>query len=214
MNQDPRQPAAKVVVDPYEVDARLHQLGVSRGPLIEAALQGDLHRRLNDTPDDFSATPGFSGWSRTLRVVRAELRKVHAWHNGDFLQIPVTFNETETMAVAVSTGNERTGLPGDDPSTNAKGPRTAEAVESAQGGLDFDDEEIGVDFWYLVTHATADGEVRAELSNPRITDEHYQILGWHERILLGRIDPDGNWQAVPAPVAPSDITIDVSRKTA
>jgi len=213
MSEVPHRPRARLYVEPYEVDLRLSQIGVSRGPFIEAALQGDLQRRLC-TPDDFGATAGYVGWARGLRVMRAELRRAHGWHNG-FLRIPVSYNEHETRAVAVSGGDERIGLPGPDPVTNAKGPATVAAVESNRSPQEsFDFEDQGVDLWYLLTYATEDDELRAELSNPSFIDgDTLQISGWHERILFGRIDPDAP-SRITAPVAPSNIDFDVPRKTA
>lgn len=214
MSSDSSQRPATVVVEPYEVELRLTQLGVSRGPLVEAVLQGDLQRRLNNSPDDFSATPGYTGWARALRVVRTELRLKHAWHTGSFLQIPATFNEDETKAIAVSSGDERTGLVGPDPTTNAKGPQTAAAVtQSTQGELDFDEQ--GVELWYLLTQVTEDDAVMAELSRPSFMDKrNNSISSWHERIILGRIDPEGAKIGDQPPVASTDISIDVPRKTA
>lgn len=214
MDINPTYPPARIVVEPYEVDLRLHQLGVSRQAFIEAALQGDLQRRLC-TPDDFYATAGYSSWARTFRITRRRLRELHDWHNGSFLRIPVSYNEEDTMAIAVSPGDERTGLPGEDPSTNAKGPWTVAAVEesAAQGTLDLDGDDVGVDLWYLLTYSSDDDGVRIELSNPRLTDERQRISIWHERIIIGRIDPGGEPQA-EIPIVPSDITIDVPRKSA
>lgn len=205
-------PHTRIHIEPYEVDLRLDQLGVSRAPFVEAARQGDLQRRLA-TEDDFYATAGYTGWARSLRVLRQETRALHQWHKGDFLRIPVTYNTDETIAVAVSMGDECTGLPGEDPTTNAKGPSTVIAVEEAsQGALNFDADETGVDLWYLLTFATPDDELRAELSRPRFTDEQFKISGWHERILFGRLDPDQDAR-IKHPIA-SDPTITVRRKSA
>jgi hypothetical protein len=215
MDAEHSHPPARIVVERYEVDLRLSQLGVSRAPFVKAALEGDLQRRLC-TSDDFYATAGYSGWARAFRVTRQECRELHHWHNGSFLRIPVTFNESDTIAIAVSPGDERTGLPGDDPSTNAKGPWTVAAVEesTAQGTLDLDgSEEMGVDLWYLLTYSSEEDGVRIELSNPLLTDERQRISIWRERIIIGRTDPDTNVQAA-APVVPSPITINVPRKSA
>lgn len=212
MDSNSFQRPATIVVDLYEVDRRLRELGVSRGPLIEAVLEGDLQRRLNNTPDDFYATPGYVGWARTLRVMRAQLGIEHGWHTSDFLQIPVSYNPVETIAIAVSSGDERTGLAGDDPSTNAKGPQTAAAVtKSSQGEFEFDED--GVELWYLLTYVSEDG-VMVELSRPSFMDDRNNISSWYERIILGRVDPDGAPVGVQPPVVSTDITIDVPRKTA
>jgi hypothetical protein len=213
MDPRPLNPPARLIFEPYEVDLRLHQLGVTRTPLEEAVRQGSLQRRLC-TADDFYGAPGYLAWARALRVTRQELRKQHGWHKGDFLRIPVAYNEDESVAVAVSSGDDRVGLPGDDPSTKEKGPSTVAAVgESSQPELQFASDEIGVDLWYLLTYESNEGELRAELSSPRFTDEEDKISGWYERVIFGRIDFDGEPQ-VMASDATTDFSINVTRKSA
>ena len=205
--------ALTVYVTPYEVDARLKQLGVSRRPLVLAALQGDLQRRLC-TPDDFYATPGYVGWARTLRTLREELRRDHGWHRGDFRRIPVCFNSEENVAIAAAGGNQWTGVDGQEqPATREKGQGTVDAVEMSgtQRVLEFE----AVDFWYLLTYAT-DGELRVELSCPTNVNDARQINRWSERILIGLIDPNTPMsKTLDVPVAPEpEIAVDVRRKLA
>jgi hypothetical protein len=210
-------PQARIWVEPYEQDLRFHQLGVSRPPFVDAGQQGHLQRRVWNTADDFSAAAGFNGWAGSLRAQRRLLREQHAFHNGDFLRIPVAYNEDERIAFAVSwTDDGRTGKDGLDPVTDAKGPSTVAAIEEGgQGVLDLDH---GVDLWYLLLHVADEEELWAEVSWAAYTDDSDRIAGWHERIILGRIDPGaGDKAALPdasTPSAPSDITIDISRKSA
>ena len=212
----PEPPPTLLHITPYEVAARLGELGISREPLELAVLQGDLQRRLA-TPDDYYSAAGFSSWNRMLRVLREELRRDAQWHRGDFLRIPVVFNPDESVAIGVASGDWRTGE-GDDPrgpTTNPKGPATIEAVEisGGRGQLDFPAE--GVDLWYLVYRLTDDG-LWAELSRPRDVSDAAEISGWSERILIGRIDPDSPLPAVKTKPSESnpEIAVDVRRKSA
>jgi hypothetical protein len=209
-------PPARVWVEPYQVDLRLQQLGASRKPFVEAALEGDLQRRLWNTADDFGAAAGFAAWGRSLRVERQGLRELHGFHNGDFLRIPVSFSPDDRLAFGISwTDDDRTGKDGPDPTTNAKGPSTVAAVElGGQGVLDLD---YGVDLWYLLVYVADDDALWAEVSWAASTDDGDRISGWYERIILGRIDPEGDVTAAlpdSGSSAPSDITINISRKSA
>lgn len=214
MQEEVRYPPARIIAEPYAVDKRLLQLGSSRKPLIASASEGDLQRRLNSTPDDFYATGGFVGWARGLRVLRKEMRLEHGWHNGDYLRIPVTYNETETIAFAVSTGDERTGLPGGDPSTHAKGSQSSIAVElNVQGELFGEDE--GVELWYLLSSPTSgDESLRIELSSPRFINDRFEIAGWSERIIIGEVAPTDGDRVVPEPIVDPVGDIQVRRKSA
>jgi hypothetical protein len=217
MKPESRPPLAKVYVEDYDVNLRLHQLGITGAPLVEAAQQGHLQRRLC-TSDDFYAAPGFLDWTRTLRTMRKEMRSAHNFYNGDFLQIPVTFSPNGLMAIAVTTGDEWTGINGDkDPTTRDKGPQTYAAVVANRDPnttLDLDYEDQGVDLWYLMRYINEDDELLTELSLPRFTNEKFEINGWYERILFGRIDPHDDGVKVIPPVAPSNIDIPVERKYA
>jgi hypothetical protein len=210
----PRQ--ARVYVDPYEVDARLDQLGLRRAAMELAVEQGELQRRLC-TPLDFSATPGYVAWGRTLRAVREETIPL-GWHPGDLLQIPVTYNPDESIAVAVSSGDENTGVLTDrDPATKTvKGQATIHAVEANKipfGRNPYDDEEdmIGVELWYLLYCSDEHG-LRAELSSPRTMDTAGRIAGWSERILLGTIGGD-DAQAAPLTDISPVLDVPVLRKS-
>ena len=61
-----------------------------------------------------------------------------------------------------------------------------------------------------------DGELRIELSWAHgLHDRQTRITGWHERIVLGRSAREGDPGTVtPDAPAPSDIIIDVPRKSA
>jgi hypothetical protein len=206
--------ASLLYLDDYDVDARLRKLGMSRPPLLEAVGQGELQRSLC-TADDFGATPGYFAWAITLRTLRAELRQRHEFENGTFLGIPVSFNSAQTIAIATSSADARTGvMTKDDPVTRTKGPATTQAVvENIPRQLPLDLDEQGVELWYLLFHSSDEGGVYAELSKPADLDGDNQIAEWYERILLGRIDPGGAVHLdMPTPTPSDRIEIPVPRK--
>ena len=174
-------PPSRVYIDPYEVDARLAELAVQRTWLEEAALQGELQRRLT-SPLEFDGAPAYKAASMGLRVIR-ELSIGAGWHPERYMSIPVAFNNDETVAISVTEGDEYVGVLGErDPSTKAiKGPNTAKVV---------DDNRLfefpPVSFWYFLTYSDERQTLRAELSSPAI-EEGGRVSQWLERILLGSI---------------------------
>jgi hypothetical protein len=191
-----------VYLDDYEIDARLHDLGVQRQWLVEAARQGDFQRR-STSPLEFPGAPAYKAASKGLEVLRRQSIEASGWHPIFYLGIPVTFNNPRTVAIAVTEGDENTGiLTEDDPATKAlKGPNTSRALDTNRL---FDDAPVS--FWYLLTFSDAEG-LRAELSSP-VLDEGGCVHGWDERVLLGQVDPgDGSTgRAVrPEPIPAPDI---------
>jgi hypothetical protein len=210
------QPLAKVIIEPAEVSLELAKMGLSRAPLIEASLMGDLHRR-TCTGLDVASAPGFYLWSRALRVLREQTARELQWHPGDYLQIPVTYNNDESIAVAVSSGDDRTGRSSDaDPATkNLKGFATVDAVANNKLVFGKPIDEQAVDFWYLLIDAGDEG-VWIEVSRPTFVDGVSQrVTGWSHRIVIGRVDQfdDGGAKRRPpiAPVMP-DIDVPVTRR--
>lgn len=205
---------SRLFIDPYEVDLRLSQLGLSRYPIVEAAQQGDFQRR-TASPDEPNGASGYYLWARTLRHLRQSTREHHQWHRGLFRRIPVAYNPQATVAVAVSSGDERTGKPGPDPATkNVKGVATAEAVQNNvnqyQVDLGFED---GVDFFYVLINATDDDGIWVEVSRPDGMDDEGRPDKWAERILIGRVDPFGSAQKTIRPDNPNgEIDILVPRR--
>jgi hypothetical protein len=185
--------AALVHATKEEVDLRLAQLGWSRAPFIQAAVESDLMRR-SCTHMDAPGVPGYYVWSRGYRVMNDELCAKHGTHPGLYLQIPVAYDVDEMRAIAVSSGDSNTGRLGDDPSTkNIKGSATIEALAGNRKlpfGRDLSDEEYGVDFWYSLIDANDDG-IWIEISRPTTVDRVGHVEGWSERIVIGRVDLGG-----------------------
>lgn len=193
MTFDPQRRYARTYADPYEVDYQLDRIfGLTRLPFEEAVRSGD-HERRRTTKDDALGADGYYAWTRTLRTLRGGTRQVAGWHRGDFRRIPVTLSNDETKAIAVSSGDERTGRDGEDPATkNIKGWDAAVAVEHNR--LRFNDispfDDDPVEFYYLLYYLTDQG-MWAEVSEPLFQADDGRITGWGTRLLLGEILPHG-----------------------
>ena len=77
-----------------------------------------------------------------------------------------------------------------------------------------DGDVFGVDLFYVLTH-TIDHEVWVEVSNP-IIGQDGKVQGWRERIIIGKLDFDGEPGSRATPAAPTgptpDVEIELPRK--
>jgi hypothetical protein len=212
----------RTVSDPYEVDLLLDRLfGLQRSVFVEAVRRGDNERRI-PRADDAPGADGYYAYNRTLAALRINARKTGGWHRGSFRNIPVTLNEDETVAIAVSSADERTGKDGDPPSTkNIKGEDATVAID---GNVLRNDEcapfdDAPVDFYYLLYFMTDEG-IWAEIAEPTYKGADGRIVGWGWRLLLGETHLDGERgkRRQGSPVAPTTpataIDVAVTRKTA
>jgi hypothetical protein len=207
-----------VVTEAMGVARRLQELGLDVQTLHDA-LRAGLAARNECTDND---PPGFKGivaWGRTVRRLR-ELKIPHGWQRSNALRLAAVSNEDRSLAIAVSTGDERTGLDGAPPQTRyAKGPAWAAAVESNMEQLGFpgmftadepaEEEEPGLDraTWVLLFFVDA-REIRCELSLPRGIGPDEKLDGWEERIILPAIplEPETSLaEAVPS--EPIDVPV-------
>lgn len=212
MKELPVAHAARLYVEPDEVEYRLAALGLERSWLEEAVRQGELQRRLATSLDPIP-TGGFTAWARTVRILREVLIE-QGWHPSDAGQIPAIVNAEETVVVIASSGNVLTGRAGPDPKTkNVKGEATARIVRANNNKLtlldaDADDDEAGPSWWVLLISSTRKG-LFAELSCPEVTNRG-RISGWSERIIIGEIvlGPDPSRTVVPVePAAPANVAV-------
>ena len=211
---DPLPHRARVYTELPDVLDRLERIQLRIDWVIESARQGNLQRLLS-TDFDFPGHGEYNAASRGLRTL-AEIG-FESWSRESFLGIPVVRTHDGTIAIAVTAGDHNTGINGDDdPRTRSlKGPNTVRAINTPRlrlGDGEYD-EEIGVEFWYMLSYATADG-VRVEVSLPDLGQADEQVSRWRERIIVGDIDghpPVGRRRTAPIPPAPS---VDVSRKLA
>src|SRR5579859_6709186 len=121
-------------VVPMDVRRRLAELGLEEQHLLRAVQRGQT-ARLSCTANHPVLFPGLCAWSETVRALREELIPLR-WERSDEDNLPFTVNPDRTVAIAVATGDEATGLRDRIPCTkSSKGPRTANAVQ--RNGLQY-----------------------------------------------------------------------------
>jgi hypothetical protein len=196
--------------DPYEVDRELAALGLSRKPTIRAVKQGELHRRLA-TPLDPPSAAGTFAWIFTLRGLSEEYVP-KGWRRSD-KGLSTIMNPNGTVAIAVVSGDEGTGLVDGEPASRySRGPATIEVImENGQGAL-FDIDPLVT--WFLLINSGSDG-VYAELSQPEAVDSTGRVSEWKTRIVLGRVEPtepEGFGRKPDAPPVPDPVDVPVTRR--
>lgn len=208
-------------VEPFEVRARLDQLGLSEG-VLKQAIQCGLASFNSCTENHPRQSAGYYGWSDTVRGLREVLIAL-GWHRKDDKNLPYTVNESETVWLIVATGDASTGRLNETPCTNSgKGPRTASAIAQNQEQYKlFPDtlltpehlEKInGRMTWLLLIHRDIQAqEVRCELSQPVGMNADCQVSGWAERIILSSIPFPGSMADIESD-APKSPEIDIRIK--
>jgi hypothetical protein len=180
--------------DPNDVDQRLEAMNLTVSNLLTAAKKG-LAAWADCTPNHPPTYPGTAFWAETTRALREGLFAA-GWTRKNESNLPLVVNENETLAIAVSSGNEETGRKDGTPGTrSAKGPRTAAAVRvnQQQQAFDFMDPEAVIESlktagratWLFLTYRDLSAqELRCELSRPISMTEDGHVDQWGERILL------------------------------
>jgi len=212
-------PVNLVVKEPSSVAQRLKELGLNIETLQEALEAGLAERNACTTNDP----PGFGGlvaWGRTVRRLR-ELLIPRDWRRTNSKRLAAVVSPEGTVVIAVSTGDERTGLDGASPQTRyEKGPAWVAAVEENNEQLDLpgmtpeddyeddqNDERLNRVTWVLMFYVDRN-ETRCELSMPRDMSPDGKLDAWVERILLPAIsrEPEPTVdESVPS--APIDVPV-------
>lgn len=205
---------------PDEVEAVLARLGLAVAPLQVAVNRGYLaaiSRTANDAPN----AAGFYQWNETLRALREELAEF-GFTRANTRGYSTARRSDKRMAIAVSSGDEATGLALANPSTKqVKGPCTVAAVSSNAAQLELfpdavlmpppvADDEVESLTWILLFHASGT-ELRAELSLPVTMDECGQIRTWRERIILPT-QPLDTGVTIPEPDFGPEVEIEIQRR--
>jgi len=178
----------------------LKQLGLTPEILIEAIRRGEIARdrcTANDPPN----APGFYAWAETVRALR-DILMPQRWMRNDDANYSRVVNADKTIAIAVVTGDDGTGIRDASPKTKyPKGPATQAAVFSNQQSLQFEgfaavedevDEVAGSWVtWMLLRKRTGDS-VFAELSLPLSMTREGQVESWRIRIILDPLLIDPN----------------------
>lgn len=175
-----------VRTDPYDVDHRLRQLGMSRGWIWTAMERGAVAHRLAP-PYGFDGNASYHAADRALSELCLEPLEA-GWHRGSFLRVPVAMNRAGTMAVGVTSGDQNTGLVADDDprTTTLKGPATRLIADQFDFSIS-DDDINGIEYW-IALGCWLDEEMRCEVSRPLVPDPDGHITGWAERIIVERRD--------------------------
>lgn len=204
----------KIHSEVLDVHTRLQQLGLSVAVLREVVQRGYLSRtRL--TANHPRVFFGYAMWAETVAALRDNLRPV-GWFKVDDSNYELTVNGDSTLAIAVTTGDEGTGLSACFPSNKCpKGAHTAEAIATNQqldmfaDQLPPQDDQSRYPTWVLLIHVAAD-EVRSELSLPSEIINR-KIRAWNERIILPAL-PMGDDVVPVAPPDIPEIDVPVQRK--
>ena len=188
-------PVPKIHVENYDVRDRLAQLGLTPEILDECLRRGQAAWAactLNHPP----IARGFYRWSEMVVGFREEMLRL-GWKRCNEGNLPFTVSPDGKVAVAVSSGDEDTGIAKGSPCTNSsKGPRTHKAVTVNQYRL-FDQIELlppdlrqfqERETWILLSRLDLEAEcLRAELSRPISMNEDGRVDGWAERIILATV---------------------------
>lgn len=217
--------AENVRTEPLDIRNRLDELGLEQEALANVVRQG-YYAFISCTENDAPLYPGLAAWNQMVRALREYLLP-KGWIRSNDNSFPLVINPSGTLAIAVSSGDEQTGMGELSPSTkSSKGPRTIEVVAANQEQLNlFGHEPSPVHTethvansdgnrmtWYLLFHR-AINEVRCELSLPLSMGDDARIVDWQERIILGTIptDPESLELTSPAPTQP-DIDVAIKRR--
>lgn len=204
--------------DPEQAFSRLEQLSLNQGILHEALRQGNLYKAR--TTSHHPRLYRYQVMSaETIAALRDQLIQ-YGWEKCNDGNYELTRNAPLGVAIAVASGDSGTGIPSRTPSNKSpKGRYTVEAVEINRQLQDdlFPEllpqqkELIDMDETWVLLHNVTETEIKAELSKPSEIDASGMIVAWSERIILGSIPLDGDFDEITPPQQP-DIEISISRK--
>jgi hypothetical protein len=193
--------------DPLDVGPRLAALGLTEAVLRDALFDGVQHAS-SCTRHDPPTMAGTLVWGKSIRFIRDAL-VIEGWRANNTRNYPTTVHPDGNWQIAVSSGDENTGLlrPVRPPRTkNPKGPATKEVAErNTQQLVMFpeldvpeNDQSEGVQVettpaqtWVLIYHLDRKKKLlRSELSLPKSVGIDGRIDDWLDRLILGPISFD------------------------
>lgn len=210
---------ANIVHAPADVAARLAELGLKEEHLLESLRQANLYR-VRTTSHHPRLYRYQVMTAETIAALR-DLLVTEGWQKLDEGQYELTLNRSTAVAIAVASGNDNVAQIDGTPSNKSpKGRHTVAAVHSNRQADMFADllpvedtiANVVRDTWVLLHHVTKDG-IYSELSRPTKIGDDGMIESWSERILLSKIELDGDPVSINAPDQP-DIDIFISKKAA
>src|SRR4051794_39453135 len=110
-------PVQKIHVENYDVRARLAQLGLTPEILAECLKHGQAAWAAC-TPNHPPIARGFYRWSEMVVALREEMLP-RAWQRCNEGNLPFTVSPDGKIAIAVSSGDEDTGIATGNPCTNS-----------------------------------------------------------------------------------------------
>ncbi|WP_413612909.1 hypothetical protein [Bdellovibrio sp. HCB-110] len=210
-----------LVTKPVEISSRLTDLGLTE-EILKQAVEAGERARLSCTENHPRTTPGFISWAEMVKVLRDRLIPLK-WTKNDGGGLPTIVHPQRKISIAVTTGDEGTGIEAAElKSKYPKGAATAAVVEQNFSQLCFDDTLLGprtvkkifgsMLTWYLVVRRLPH-EVRFELSLPSGLSESGQVIEWKERILFAPLSLDHDAVKIdPTVQEVEDIVVEVTRK--
>lgn len=213
-------PSVNVVDRPLTVRARLQELGVTEGILVEAIRAGEA-AAASCTANHPPIFGGLLRYAETVRALRERLVP-EGWTRDDTKNFSTAVSPDGRIAIAVARGDEATGDVDATPSTKyPKGAATIEAVERNLL-LPFDETAIAANAssgieptrstWFLL-HSRENGTLKCELSRPTAVDRSGHVEEWDERLILAPIQLDPVRIAVPSE-EPVESVVTVRRRDA
>ena len=211
-----KEPDKIVHIDPVKVAGRLDELGIDPQTLIDAVDYG-VQFVLNCTLHDPKTALGMFAWGKINRGLRDHL-KSHGWTFESERNYELTVHPERKFAIAVSSGNPKTGKLETPRTSGEKGQCTIDAVmhnlqldfSSVDPGQ-FEAREQPMVTWLLLYRVDYEAEeVRSELSLPAGIDSENRVNEWHERIILAA-QPFGSPPAVVDDDDDTEIDVDVQR---
>jgi hypothetical protein len=182
-----------------EVTSRLADLGLTL-PGLSRVIAAGAGGYTSTTAFHTSSAPGSYLYFETTAALR-RLCVPDGWGADELDGQARTFDPVRLNAIIVQTGDEKTGLVGEDEPTtrHPKGSATSKKVKVNARQLELftvgraDDAQVdagGLLTWVLLV-AIVDGELRAELSLPERMSDSSRPAGWLERIILPAVSLGG-----------------------
>jgi hypothetical protein len=181
------------LLHPEDDEDRLRQLGLTTEEVSKAVERG-IVERMNCTLFDPPSYPGVVQWARTVRDLRETLVP-NGWRADNTRNFSTVVSPNELVAIAVSTGDERTGREG-DPEPRTKYPKGTVFLAAVNRNVQlslFGEMIIDADgavlsktrTWTLLMRTDAvTKEVRVELSLPAQIGDDGRVIAWSERIIF------------------------------
>ncbi|HEX2859072.1 MAG TPA: hypothetical protein VHP58_02615 [Alphaproteobacteria bacterium] len=199
----------------------LEALGLTVEPFHQSLFKGHSDRLAFSNPNDAVFMPPLVQWNGTLSGLRTHLAPF-GWTKLTDQGYDLVVDATGKLAIAVSSGDDNTGIDGLFPPTTkcAKGPRTIDAVQTNAMLMDnlFPETLPHPSVMHkkgrltrLLLFSQRGGVIYSELSLPSSTDGS-KIDSWQERIILPPMDLGAIPTQPETPDDTPDVLVDVRRK--